>query len=178
MTGLPTEQVNHSNTEVLANVDNGSLRGQLDSLNDQDTPALRKLWQRQYKHNPAAALSRNLLIRGNAWKLQARRFGGLPQGIKRKVQRLGEQLENGTLDNQRDIQLKSGTRLVRSWHGKTYEVLVLEKGFELEGNRFKSLSAVAREITGAHWSGPRFFGLSPKPKVMNKAQQAIEERRS
>jgi hypothetical protein len=56
-------------------------------------------------------------------------------------------------------ELKPGTRLVREWHGVTHTVLILEDGVEWKGMRYRSLSVVAREITGAHWSGPRFFGL-------------------
>ena len=59
----------------------------------------------------------------------------------------------------RPISLKAGTRLVREWRGVTYTVLVHAGGFEWSGRRYRSLTIVAREITGAHWSGPRFFGL-------------------
>ena len=57
------------------------------------------------------------------------------------------------------VRLKSGTRLLRRWRGKAYHVLVLDDGFEHEGRHFVSLSQIARAITGAQWSGPRFFGL-------------------
>ncbi len=56
--------------------------------------------------------------------------------------------------------LKPGARLVREWHGRTHAVIVLDDAFEFEGNRYRSLTQIAREITGAHWSGPRFFGLA------------------
>ena len=55
--------------------------------------------------------------------------------------------------------LSPGNQLVREWNGRIYRVLVLDDGFELDGRRYRSLSAVARHITGAAWSGPRFFGL-------------------
>lgn len=55
---------------------------------------------------------------------------------------------------------KPGMRLVREWHGVTHTVVILEDGVEWRGKRYRSLSVVAREITGAHWSGPRFFGLT------------------
>ncbi|KPK48310.1 MAG: hypothetical protein AMK72_07295, partial [Planctomycetes bacterium SM23_25] len=63
----------------------------------------------------------------------------------------------------RDIPV-AGTRLIREWHGRRYEVTVLRNGFEFNGRRFRSLSAVARTITGAHHSGPRFFGLQQARK--------------
>jgi len=55
--------------------------------------------------------------------------------------------------------LRPGTHLVREWNGRTYQIEVLEDGFQMDGKRYRSLSAIARKITGAHWSGPRFFGL-------------------
>src|SRR5205823_10437464 len=55
--------------------------------------------------------------------------------------------------------LKPGTRLLREWGGRTHTVIVLDDGFEFEGERHRSLTEIARRITGAHWSGPRFFGL-------------------
>ena len=67
------------------------------------------------------------------------------------------------------ISLKTGTRLVRSWNGKSYHVLVCDDGFEFEGRHSDSLSHIAREITGAHWSGPRFFGLKKRSGYQSKA---------
>lgn len=55
--------------------------------------------------------------------------------------------------------MRPGTHLVREWNGRTYQVEVLENGFRLDGKYYRSLSAIARKITGAHWSGPRFFGM-------------------
>jgi hypothetical protein len=58
--------------------------------------------------------------------------------------------------------LKTGARLVRQWRGRTHSVLVLEDGFEYEGQRYRSLTMIADRITGAHWSGPRFFGVTKR----------------
>jgi len=63
-----------------------------------------------------------------------------------------------------EIMLKPGAHLVREWHGNTYRVLVLEDGFEYGGHQYPTLSKIAREITGTHWSGPRFFGLKRPSK--------------
>lgn len=70
------------------------------------------------------------------------------------------------------IRMKPGSRLVREWRGKTHDVLVLEDGFEWNGERRRSLSAIAREITGTHWSGPRFFGLKPRPMPFGGEERA------
>lgn len=142
------------------------LQRQLATLGDLDTPALKKLWQRCHGRALPPSLSRDLLIRMTAHRLQEKALGGLTGSVKRKLKLLGEKMEAGTLkDGASAISLKPGTKLVRSWHGKTYEVSVLEEGFELNGKRYASLSKVAGEITGAHWSGPRFFGLKPRSKL-------------
>jgi hypothetical protein len=74
--------------------------------------------------------------------------------------------------------LRPGTTLVRRWHGRTHTVLVVEGGFEHQGRRYASLSPIARAITGAHWSGPRFFGLTraaPKPEAGRHAAAAATD---
>jgi len=92
--------------------------------------------------------------------LQERPRGDLSKSILRKLERLN--LDSEASDAQKPappFSLKAGTRLVREWRGVTYTVLVHAGGFEWSGRRYRSLTIVAREITGAHWSGPRFFGL-------------------
>ena len=104
-------------------------------------------------------LSRDLLMRGMTYKLQERPLGGLSTSIIRKLERLN--LDSEASDAQKlapPISLKAGTRLVREWRGVTHTVLVHADGLEWNGRRYRSLTIVAREITGAHWSGPRFFG--------------------
>ena len=68
--------------------------------------------------------------------------------------------------------VRPGTRLVRAWHGRTYLVTATENGFTYEGETYGSLSAVAHHITGAHWSGPRFFGLRPAGQRAAVASEA------
>ncbi len=68
--------------------------------------------------------------------------------------------------------MKPGMRLVREWRGETHTVLVLEDGFEWNGKRRRSLSAIAREITGTRWSGPLFFGLKPRPVPFSGEERA------
>jgi hypothetical protein len=70
--------------------------------------------------------------------------------------------------------LKPGTVLVREWNGRTFTVRVLADGFEHEGQRYTSLTQLARTITGAHWSGPRFFGLLRRGKLVPPARQASD----
>lgn len=116
-------------------------------------------WRRLHRMPPPMRLSRDLLIRGITYKLQERAYGGLSKAMARKLEqaRIGAS-ESGTA-TPAPISLKPGTRLVREWRGVTHTVLVHADGIEWRGQRYRSLSVVAREITGARWSGPRFFGL-------------------
>jgi hypothetical protein len=89
--------------------------------------------------------------------------------MKRALARLTETLErDGDVKRNRVVQLKPGAKLVREWHGKTHTVLVLDEGFEWRGKRWGSLTTIAKEISGAHWSGPRFFGLTGKARPLRE----------
>ncbi len=125
---------------------------------------LRAAWREQYR-KPAPDIGPDLLRRGISWKIQARVHGGLPPSTRKKIAAAHRWLERtGSVSSPRDLAIKPGTRLVREWQGRTYHVLVLDSGFEHGGRRYSSLSQIARGITGAHWSGPRFFGLKkPSP---------------
>lgn len=104
-------------------------------------------------------LSRDLLIRSILYKLQERALGGLSKSILRKLSQTGIETATGKRGSVPSIALKPGTRLVREWHGTTHTVVIHADGVEWKGQRYPSLSVVARQITGARWSGPRFFGL-------------------
>ena len=120
---------------------------------------LRAAWRVQYR-KPAPDIGPDLLRRGIAWQIQARVHGGLTVSTRRAIETTQRRLERtGSVSSPRDLLIKPGTRLVREWQGKTYHVLVLDDGFEHDGRHYNSLSQIARAITGAHWSGPRFFGL-------------------
>ena len=96
---------------------------------------------------------------------QEKLHGGLTPAQKRKLAGLAEDpWESGDIAATPTIRMKPGTKLVREWRGETHTVLVLEDGFEGKGEHYRSLSSIAREITGTHWSGPRFFGLKRRPK--------------
>ncbi len=137
----------------------------LTALAELDTAGLRREWRRLYRSYPPLHIRRDLLALAIAWKLQEKVYGGLTAAQKRKLAGIAEELrKNGDRSGSPAIRVKPGSRLVREWHGETHDVLVLEDGFEWNGERRGSLSAIAREITGTQWSGPRFFGLQRKPK--------------
>ena len=106
------------------------------------------------------AFGSGLLARALAHELQAKTLGALS---KADLKRLGNFGLSGRLDPTTGV-AKPGTWLSRTWHGEVYQVVVLEAAFEYRGERFSSLSEIARRITGTHWSGPRFFGLK-SPRV-------------
>jgi hypothetical protein len=84
---------------------------------------------------------------------------------KRQLRSLVAEIEaKGTRVFDPPVALKPGARLVREWAGKTHSVIVLEHGFDYDGERYPSLTKIAARITGAHWSGPRFFGIG-KPRA-------------
>jgi hypothetical protein len=137
----------------------------LNALPEMAATDLRAEWRRLYRSHPPKRISRHLLVLAIAWKLQARVHGGLTAAQKRKLADIGEELrKNGTLSGSPAIRIKPGSKLVREWRGETHTVLVLDDGFEWNGKRRRSLSVIAREITGTQWSGPRFFGLRRRPK--------------
>lgn len=94
-----------------------------------------------------------------AYRLQELRHGGLSEKVLRKLERLarGEGREPARPASNRP---GAGTRLIREWNGRTIAVIVRDDGFVWEDRHYGSLSQIAREVTGTHWSGPRFFGLS------------------
>ena len=129
------------------------------ALNDLTAQQLRDEWRRLYRGQPPR-LSRDLLIRTIAYRMQELAYGGLSKATQRKLDALTKELKaKGSIAVTPDTSVRPGTRLVREWCGRTHTVVVTEDGFEYAGKSFSSLTKIAHAITGAHWSGPRFFGL-------------------
>ena len=125
---------------------------------------LRGEWRRLHRTPPPMRLSRDLLTRGITYKLQERAYGGLSMATARKLEQAAAgPPSRGSVTPAPPISLRPGTRLVREWRGVTHLVLIHADGIEWRGQRYRSLSLVARKITGARWSGPRFFGLRQRP---------------
>ncbi len=138
----------------------------LRALEQMDYVALHDEWRRLYRAHPPKRVSRDLLQLGVAWKIQEKANGGLSAALKRRLSDLAKTMEqDGDLARNRVARLKPGAKLIREWQGETHTVAVLEDGFEWQGKRWRSLSVIAREITGSHWSGPRFFGLNGKAEA-------------
>jgi hypothetical protein len=139
-----------------------SAEDEIAGLADRATRELRLVWRKLYRREPPLGLSRNLMIRAIANNMQERAYGRLRVAMKRRLTTLAGEFEKGRLSFDPGVVLKTGARLVRQWRGHTHTVLVLEDGFEYEGQRYRSLTMIAARITGAHWSGPRFFGVTKR----------------
>ena len=104
-------------------------------------------------------ISRDLLIRAIAWRLQEEVCGGLSNSARRQLARHAQELRSsGSISVSSSADLKPGTKLIREWQGRVHEVVIVEDGYVWSGKRYRSLSQIARIITGTRWSGPRFFG--------------------
>lgn len=122
---------------------------------------LRCRWREVYR-NVAPNISPDLLRRGIAYRLQEKALGKLPCHIERELDRLNGKFGTSAPTPSRRGPILPGTRFVREWNGKTIAVTATDCGFEWDNDTYRSLSKIARKVTGAHWSGPRFFGLTAK----------------
>jgi len=131
------------------------LTKQIDALVTMDQAALAAAWSMQVG-TVTPALPADLIRRLLAYKLQEVRGGGLTAATLRELRRCmaGEPAKPAA------PQITAGARLIREWQGRTIVVDVEEDGFVYDGRCYTSLSSIAREVTGARWSGPRFFGVA------------------
>lgn len=143
------------------------LEAEIARLEDLGLDDLRKLWGRFLGAVPAHH-GASLLRRRLGYELQARAHGDLPTEARRRLKRLHQafKVDPGYMPAP-GLRLKPGTVLTRTWRGVLHHVTVVDDGLEYRGERFGSLSEVARRITGTRWSGPLFFGLKavaePRP---------------
>ena len=128
-------------------------------LETMDRAALCALWADINQSAPPSRMSQRFMRQSLAFDLQAAQFGGLSKGVAKTLDKPPERKTHQTVSQG----VEPGGRLMREWNGVTHVVEVTSDGFQWNGATYRSLSAIARAITGAHWSGPRFFGL-------NKAQ--------
>ena len=149
---------------------NQTVLKQIAALGRASTPDLQERWRQLMGAEPPH-YKRDFLVKRLAHRLQELAYGGLSEQTRQQMDRLLDEAGYNELGSLR-ARGKSrprpdlpavGTRLVREWEGERHEVTVVPGGFEYQGRRYRSLSAVASAITGTHWNGRRFFGL-PTPK--------------
>lgn len=152
---------------------------QVASLHNLTLDELAIRWRKAHGSEPPKSMRHDLLVRSAAWHLQIKHFGGLSPSTRRALKAAMAEVERGMAPQalpsistsvgtgqmfaatQRRSRgsVTPGARLLRDWNGKTHVVDVIENGFVFQAKVYLSLTAIARQITGAHWSGPRFFGL-------------------
>jgi hypothetical protein len=119
---------------------------------------LHGLWLENFGKPAHPKLRRQLLIPVLAYRIQERAFGALSPSVRKQLRQVAAlAAESGSKGRRK--QIKPGTKLLRQWHGEAHEVWVTPEGFLYRGTPFKTLSEIARHITGTRWSGPMFFGL-------------------
>ena len=144
---------------IDARANNRVIDGEIDRIRSLGLEDLRREWRR-LNHSEPPRISRDLLVLALGYRLQEIAHGGLGKAARRKLQTMAKALRTtGRVGPTPSLGLKSGARLVREWRGRTHTVTITDDGFEYGGTSYPSLTKIAKKITGAQWSGPRFFGL-------------------
>jgi hypothetical protein len=139
----------------------------LAALKNTPTPKLKEQWRQLFDSEPPV-FNRRYLESHLAYRIQELAYGGLKPETVRRLEKLGEELDGGSKAKRQtraDSRPVSGTRLIREYQGVEHCVTVRDDDFEYQGRPYKSLSAIARAITGTPWSGPVFFGLKSSARA-------------
>jgi len=140
-----------------------SVAARVAALPGMSTADLKSLWRELFDAEPSIQNNKQYLVNRLAHRIQELAYGGIRPAIRAKLDAMADALDPKA-PKQRNDRPVVGTQLIREWKGAEERVTVVANGFEWQGRRFKSLSAVARAITGTQWNGPAFFGLrSGKP---------------
>jgi hypothetical protein len=142
---------------------NDSVLAQLAALPEKTPAELKQLWRELYDREPPSH-NKPFLVKRLAYRIQELAYGGLSARAEAKLNVLIEEEDRrvkGLPSLRKGDRLIAGTRLIRQWQGVEHCVTVLDDGFEYQGARYRSLSAIARAITGTRWNGPAYFGLRP-----------------
>ncbi|HUE95491.1 MAG TPA: DUF2924 domain-containing protein [Longimicrobiaceae bacterium] len=140
---------------------NDPIPARLAALKTTPVAKLKEQWRELFGTEPPP-YNRPFLESRLAYRIQELAYGGLKPETMRRLEQLGEELDGGKLEVRRarhDRKPITGTRLVREWQGVEHTVTVRADGFEWQGRPYRSLSAIARAITGTRWNGWVFFGL-------------------
>jgi hypothetical protein len=141
---------------------------------DQPIEELRARWAELFERPPSRSFSRSFLAKAAGWKLQVNAHGDISATTRREMQRLVDHARAARKSKGGPavevpvppaMRLKQGAQLIKVWRGTTYVVDVIDSGFRWEGSEYRSLSAVAKAITGTHWNGMIFFGLRERAEV-------------
>jgi hypothetical protein len=157
----------HAVSEVQAE----RLAQDLKDLGTRGDDELKKRWRNLYGRKPPRKIHRSLLIPAIAYRLQENALGALKPSVCHHLMRVARNADGRLAPDYPSFSLKPGTVLVRDWGGVTHQVKAVEDGIVFRNKRYKSLSEVARIITGSRWSGPLFFGLKSATKEQSHGTQ-------
>jgi hypothetical protein len=140
---------------------NASMASQIAQLGTFSRQQLLDMWQKLYQRAAPPGIRRELLVPFLAYRMQEHAYGGLKSSAHSELRRIARDLENSSASTRLVLRpkIKAGTRLMREWRGQTHEVIATESGYEYRGGSYRSLSEIARKVTGTRWFGPAFFGL-------------------
>jgi hypothetical protein len=137
-----------------------AIEAEIRRLPDLSLAELRNRWKALYGNPAPQSLRRNFLARAVAYQMQVEAYGGLSNSTKRRLREITEAVRGGNPDAAGVARrIRPGTQMIREWRDKTHIVTAISEGFEWNGKTYKSLSAVAKQITGTNWNGYAFFGI-------------------
>ena len=142
-------------------IDERKLNAEIARLRDLELPVLRAVWQKYYGTTAPKTVRRKILILSIAWRIQANALGGLKPATRKYLRQVAEAARSGAVARPPppSRRIKPGTKLIRVWQDKTHTVTALADGFEWQGKQYRSLSQIARAMTGTRWNGLVFFGV-------------------
>ncbi len=132
---------------------------QISELQSMPRAQLLDLWRTVYRKAAPPGIRREILVPFLAYKIQENAYGGLKPSVRAELRRIAESLKSNPSGRLGRSRIKPGSRILRRWRGEMHEVFVEEVGYKYRGTSYKSLSQIARRVTGTRWSGPAFFGL-------------------
>jgi hypothetical protein len=142
-----------------------------------ELPNLRAIWEKHHGTAAPKTLRRDTLIRSILWQMQAKAFGGLKPATRKYLLEIADAARSKTAANcppPPPIRIRPGTKLIRVWQDRTHTVTALNEGFEWQGKRYRSLSQIARAMTGTRWNGLVFFGVKRKSASQAPSWQKTE----
>jgi hypothetical protein len=163
---------------MTGRIDERKLEAEIARLRDLGLPELRAVWQKHYGTTAPKTVRRRILILSIAWRIQADALGGLKPATRKYLRQVAEATRSGAVVRPPPPpRVKPGTKLIRVWQDKTHTVTALGDGFEWQGKPYRSLSQIARAMTGTRWNGLVFFGVKQNGSSAKKADGTTPVRR-
>jgi Protein of unknown function (DUF2924) len=157
-------------------IDDAALEAEIGRLPDLSLLELRNRWKKLFGRSAPKSLRRNFLARAVAYQMQVEVYGGLSVATKRRLREIANAVRTGDASAMLgSSRIKPGTQMIRQWQNTTHTVTALAEGFDWNGRTYKSLSAVAKAITGTNWNGFAFFGIKRAPSGKERVGAAADQ---